>query len=65
MQMHANRANAKWVEECEWDSPYVYDPGALVLGRADSQFYKQSVKEMLDVGKVAFSIYVWVSAGLL
>ncbi|GMH39988.1 hypothetical protein BSKO_07892 [Bryopsis sp. KO-2023] len=56
MQMHANRANARWVEEAEWVSPHVYDPSSLVLGRADSRLYKQIVKSMLEEGKIALQL---------
>lgn len=57
MQMHANRANARWVEEAEWDVPHLYDPATLVLGRADTLVYKQMIKSMLEEGKVTYLEY--------
>lgn len=52
MQMHANRANARWVEDTEWDVPHLYEPTTLVLGRADTLVYKQMIRSMLEEGKV-------------
>lgn len=52
MQMHVNRANAKWVEAHSWTEPHIYDPAALVVGRADIKIYKHLLLEMLSEGKV-------------
>jgi len=52
MQMHVNRANAKWVEAHSWTDPHIYDPAALVVGRADIKIYKHLLLEMLSEGKV-------------
>eukprot|EP00210_Caulerpa_lentillifera_P009576 g9133.t1 len=56
MQMHVNRANAKWVEAQSWTDPHIYDPAALVMGRADIKIYKHLLLEMLSEGKVALQL---------
>eukprot|EP00210_Caulerpa_lentillifera_P009561 g9118.t1 len=54
--MHVNRANAKWVEAQSWIDPHIYDPAALVMGRADIKIYKHLLLEMLSEGKVALQL---------
>eukprot|EP00803_Ostreobium_quekettii_P008891 evm.model.scf_3969.1 EVM.evm.TU.scf_3969.1 scf_3969:2586-5851(+) len=56
MQMHANRANARWVEEEAWVAPHVYDPKIVFGGRSDILAYRQIAKELLEQGKVALQL---------
>jgi len=56
MKMLINRANARWAESVEWSVPYIYDPGSLVIGRADLRIYKQVMLDLFQEGKVVQEI---------
>ena len=58
MQMHANRANARWVEGETWEAPHVYEPQTLFAGMADCFSYRQMAKSLLEDGKVVLSLLV-------